>query len=346
MTDHRIRYEIRAALPPDEADLLELARYLDTVNLPHDTAEVRHVLESSSDGFSGNTGDPRRRQYVFVVRDLERDRAVGTAMIIGQLGRKDAPYIYFQVRTEEAYSPALDKHFVHKVLQIGYSYAGPTEIGGLVMHPEYRRAPEKLGMLISYVRFLFIAARRADFQDRLLAELLPPLETDGTSHLWEAVGRHFTELSYREADRLSKHNKSFIQSLFPDGDIYVSLLAKDAQDVIGKVGPQTRGVEKMLKRIGFRYVDRIDPFDGGPHFMANTNEVSLVERTARARVKRGVLHHGKKALVARIYDAPPWFRAIAIPVERGPDGSIVVSSHAADHLGLADGDTAVVLPLD
>src|SRR5689334_15101732 len=167
-----IRYEIRAATTADHADLLELARYLDSVNLPNDPDTITQILDLSERSFNGQIGDPRRREYVFVLRDLDQKRAVGTSMIIGQLGRRDAPYIYLDVLTEEKYSATLDKHFVHPVLSIGFSYNGPTEIGGLVMHPDYRRAPERLGMLISYVRFLWIATHRGDFRDEILAELL------------------------------------------------------------------------------------------------------------------------------------------------------------------------------
>ena len=102
------------------------------------------------------------------------------------------------------------------------------------------------------MRFLFIAMHRSDFRDEVLAELLPPLEPDGTSHLWEAVGRHFTGLSYREADQLSKKNKEFIKASSPS-EIYATLLSARGAGVIGEVGEQTRGVEKLLRRIGFRY---------------------------------------------------------------------------------------------
>src|SRR4029453_18983709 len=78
--------------------------------------------------------------------------------------------------------------------------------------------------------------------------------------------------------------KEFIRGLFPEGTIYASLLPKDAQAVIGKVGAQTRGVEKLLRRIGFRYADRVDPFDGGPHFTAMTDEVSLVSASRHLKV--------------------------------------------------------------
>ncbi|MCA9603448.1 MAG: arginine N-succinyltransferase, partial [Myxococcales bacterium] len=202
--------------------------------------------------------------------------------------------------------------FVHQVLRIGYSFNGPTEIGGLVMHPGYRRAPERLGMLISYVRFLWIAMKRPFFQDELLAELMPPLKDDGTSVLWEAVGRHFTDMTYQEADKLSKRNKEFIRGLFPDGDIYASLLAPEAQAVIGEVGPQTKGVEKMLRRIGFRYADRVDPFDGGPHFVAPTNEVSLVRDACAVRIESIDAQPKHRFLVGAAWDAAPWFRAFTV----------------------------------
>ena len=345
-----IRYEIRAATRRDHDDLLHLAKFLDSVNLPHDSTAVTELLDMSERSFSANLGDPRRREYVFVLRDLLEQRAVGTSMIIGQLGRRDAPYIYVDVMSEEKYSVTLDKHFIHKVLSIGYSFNGPTEIGGLVMHPDSRRAPERLGMLISYVRFMWIKMHRQEMQDELLAELLPPLETDGTSHLWEAVGRHFTGLSYREADRLSKKNKEFIRGLWPEGDIYASLLSPQAQDTIGKVGPQTKGVEKLLRRIGFRYAERVDPFDGGPHFVAPTDEVSLVARARRVPITIGEVPSGTRALVGREHDGPPYFVAVASPLtEVHPsrhEESAVIPPATAAHLGLVAGDEAWILPLD
>lgn len=340
------RYQIRAATPADQDDLLELARFLDSVNLPNDAGAIAEILDLSQRSFNGAIANPRRREYVFVMRDLQKKRAVGTSMVIGQLGRKDAPYIYFDVLEEEKYSATLDRHFVHQVLSIGYSYNGPTEIGGLVMHPEYRRAPERLGMLISYVRFLWIATHRADMRDEILAELLPPLEADGTSHLWEAVGRHFTGLSYREADRLSKKNKEFIRGLFPEGDIYASLLSAEAQAVIGKTGPQTRGVEKMLRRIGFRYADRVDPFDGGPHFIAPTDEILLVQRARKGPVTIDKVSEKRRALVARELREAPFFECVVSPLDLTSEGALVIPEASAKALGVAAGDEISVLPLD
>src|SRR3954469_9876082 len=204
-----VAFEIRAALPGDEDQLLSVAHHLNSVNLPDDRPSIHEIVEQSHKSFSGEITDPRLRQYVFVIIDRAKERIVGTSMIFAQLGRRGIPYIYFDVLDEEKYSATIDKHFHHTVLRIGYSYNGPTEIGGLVLMPEYRLATERLGTMISYVRFLFLASHTGFFQPEVLAELMPPLEKDGTSHLWEAVGRHFTGMSYAEADKLSKRNKEF-----------------------------------------------------------------------------------------------------------------------------------------
>jgi arginine N-succinyltransferase len=195
------------------------------------------------------------------------------------------------------------------------------------------------------VRFLFIARHRELFKSELLAELLPPLEPDGTSHLWEALGRRFTGMSYAEADLYSSENKSFVRDLFPSGMIYASLLSPEAQGVIGKVGAQTRGVEKMLRRIGFRYARRIDPFDGGPHFVANADELTPVSATALARVRVGsVPATASRALIALELPEAPYFRAVATraTVERD---TVTLSDEALRALGAADGELVAVLPL-
>jgi len=299
------RFEIRAATTEHRSQLRELARHLNTVNLPDDVHALSRLLETSERSFAGAIEDPVHREYVFLLRDRDLDRPVGTSMIVAQLGRRDAPYIYFDVRREEKYSATLDRHFVHTLLHMTYSYDGPTELGGLVMHPEYRRRPERLGQLISFVRFLFIAMRRTHFRDQLLAELLPPLEPDGTSRLWEAVGRRFTGLSYQHADKLSRRNKEFIRGLFPH-TIYATLLAPETQALIGKVGPQTQGVAKMLSRVGFRYAERVDPFDGGPHFIADTDAVTMITQAAQYSPAPNV---APVMLVARASDRPPYFVA-------------------------------------
>jgi len=336
-------FTIREVFPDDLEGLHAVASHLNTVNLPNDPAILEKLIDHSRKSFNGQL-DVFKREYLFVL--VDDGKIIGTSMIHAQHGTRRAPHIFYDVMTDERYSETLDKHFIHKLLRIGYNYNGPTEIGGLVLHPAYRRKTEALGKWLSYVRFLYIGLHRASFRDEVLSELLPPLNPDGTSQLWEALGRHFTGMTYQEADRVSQSNKEFIRALFPADSIYISLLPYSVQGLIGQVGPNTKGVEKMLRRIGFEYADRIDPFDGGPHFIAKTDDILLVKATRTARVV--ALPAAEDAgsitgLVSVERDRAPHFAAAGSRFKiEGTDVGLPAATMKM--LSLSPGDTVGVLP--
>jgi arginine N-succinyltransferase len=185
------------------------------------------------------------------------------------------------------------------------------------------------------------------FRPRVLAELLPPLLPDGRSLLWEACGRKFTSLSYQEADRLSRQNKEFIKELFPASDIYASLFPARVQKVLGEVGPQTRGVQRMLERIGFRYVERIDPFDGGPHFEANVSDLTLVRRYRTVKLAdEDFEQEGDDVLVA--YERESGrnrFRAVRTQA-RVDDQILYLPAPAKEMLGAPTGAKLSLIPFE
>jgi arginine N-succinyltransferase len=316
-------FRIRQPRPDDAAQVLAVAEHLDTVNLPADAGHIATILETARASFAGEL-PVAERELLFVLEDLRTQRIVGTSIIYAQHGTRRSPHIFFRVEPDERYSYTLDRYFRHQTLRIGYNYDGPTEIGGLILLPAYRRSSEALGKALSYVRFLYIAMHRDQFRDQVLSELLPPLEPDGTSLLWEHLGRHFTGLSYQEADLLSKHNKEFIHALFPDDPIHTELLPEGVRAIIGQVGADTRGVEKMLRRVGFDYAGQIDPFDGGPHFMARTDEISLVRGARRVTVRAIDDADGER----------PWG---IFALER-PDDPLPLRATGARYIPMADAD--------
>jgi arginine N-succinyltransferase len=245
-------FVMRDAAAADVDQILAVADHLDSVNLPAERPHIERIVALAERSFAADV-PPSEREYLFVLEDTEARRIVGTSIIHAQHGTRRSPHVFLHVLKEERYSETLDRYMVHEALQIGYNYDGPTEIGGLILLPEYRGNPAALGRLLSYTRFLFMAMHREVFRDEVISELLPPLEADGTSRLWEHFGRRFTGLSYREADLLSKDNKEFIRALFPHELVYIALFPDHVQEVIGQVGPETKGVEKMLRRIGFEY---------------------------------------------------------------------------------------------
>jgi arginine N-succinyltransferase len=333
-------FRIRQSYREDVDQILAVAEHLDTVNLPADRKVIEKIVDLSEKSFA-ETIPPNEREYVFVLEDDAKKRVIGTSMIHAQHGTRRAPHVFYRVENEERYSYTLDRHFVHQVLRIGYNYDGPTEIGGLILLPEYRRNPEALGKALSYVRFLFIRMHRPVFRSRVLSELLPPLGADGTSKLWESLGRHFTGLSYQEADLLSKDNKEFIAALFPDDPIHTELLPADVRAIIGQVGPETKGVEKMLRRIGFEYAGQIDPFDGGPHFIADTDEITIVKDARQAPITRVEDADGERPwaiLAVERAGQRPAFRATGARVIPMEDGSVGVTEETRRRLGVEAGE--------
>ncbi|MBX5480772.1 MAG: arginine N-succinyltransferase [Myxococcaceae bacterium] len=331
----------------DLPGLRRLAAVLNTMNLPNDEEALEAIIDKSVKSFAGRIRNPLEREYLFVLEDVRNELIIGTSMIIAQHGTREAPHIFFEVSEREHYSASIDKHFKHKVLSIGYNYDGPTEIGGLVVDPPYRSTEYKPGKQLSYVRFLFIAMHRKLFRDRVLAELLPPLMPDGRSHLWESVGAKFTGLTYQEADLLSRKNKEFIKELFPSTDIYATLFPKKSQEVLGEVGPETRGVQRMLERIGFRYVERIDPFDGGPHFEANVDDVTLIRKFRTARVLDEDLELDADDMLVGINRDSPRnrFRAVRCNVRVDARGAMLPKT-AKELLDLEAGDKVSLIPFE
>lgn len=338
---------IRDVNKSDLAGLKRLAAVLNTVNLPNNEETLSAIIDKSVRSFAGKVKDPFEREYLFVLEDPRNGTVVGTSMIIAQHGTFDAPHIYYEVGTREHYSASTDRHFRHKVLSIAYNYEGPTEIGGLVVDPPFRSTPDKPGKQLSFVRFLFIGMHRRLFRERILAELLPPLLPDGRSLLWEACGKKFTGMTYAEADRLSRQNKEFIKELFPSTPVYCSLFPDRVQKVLGEVGPETRGVQRMLERIGFRYTDHIDPFDGGPHFECKTADVSLIRKFRTAKIAPADLEEeAEDVLVAFEKDSGRnRFRSVRTQA-RFDDRIVYLPRQAKDALGADEGDKVSLIPFE
>jgi len=338
---------LRDARRADLASLARLAKVLDTVNLPHDERALARILDHSVRSFSGKIRDPLERRYVFVAEEPRTGRIVGTSMVIAKHGTRDSPCTFFHVSEREHYSSTIDRHFRHQVLSIGYHFDGPTEIGGLVVDPAARGRDEKPGKQLAYVRFLYMAAHPDRFRKTVLAELMPPLTKDGRSLFWEAFGRRFTDLDYQTADKKSRENKEFIQQLFPPVDVYATLFPERVRKALGKVGPRTEPVRHLLERIGFSYVDRIDPFDGGPHYEAKLAEVTLVRAHRRLRLAKVPMAKGGVVRLVGLERASGRgrFRAVACP-SRVEGETIRVPAAARELLGARAGDRLSVVPFD
>jgi len=341
---------LRPVAAHDLDALLGLAERLDSVNLPADREFLRERIAVSEKSFAAVAGraeqDWRDAVYVFVLEDREGARVVGTSSILGKTGRPGAPYYWFEVSTEERRSPELGKRFVHKKLRLRSTEDGPTEVGGLILDPAYRRHPEKCGKALSIVRFAFISAHPERFERQLIAEMLSPFDAQGRNQLWDAFGARFTDMPYREADHLSARTKQFIADLFPLDPVYVTLFPESVQKVIGEPAESAKAAVRILEKIGFHPMNQVDPFDGGPYYGAARDAVLSV------RERRELVLPGKprpseldeaKTLALLSTEARGAFRATVVPLDE--EGAPVVSAAVREALGVASGDRVSVTPL-
>jgi arginine N-succinyltransferase len=270
-----------------EKDLETLERFSQIpgfINLPNDRDLLKEKLMKSIASFRDEISSRTEGKYIFVAEDLNTHQILGTSMIAAQHGTADSPHFYFEVGSEKKFSDTISTGFIHGTLKLKYDTNGPSEIGGLVLDPAHRNTESRLGRQISFVRFLFLGLNKGRFKRRIIAELLPPLNKKGQSPLWEAIGRRFTNMDYWEADMLCQKSKEFIFSLFPSGKIYTTFLSAEARNAIGKVGKETEPVVHMLKKIGFQYKSQVDPFDGGPHFWANVDELLPIRKIIQGSI--------------------------------------------------------------
>lgn len=334
---------IRAATFDDAPTLLKLAKMVHFINLPADPEIIRTRILRSRKSFVGEPDTPLEREFVFVLEDTGTGNVVGTSSIISCAGHERRPHTFLQVRKRELYSTDLQSGQVHLTLQLGTDSSNPSEIGGLVLGPSYRGHVDKLGMVLSLVRFHFIGMHREWFADRIIAEMMGPMEPDGRNLFWEHFGRCFINLSFAEADLFCQRSKEFITSLFPKVEIYATMLPAAARSVIGRVGAETEPAKSMLEGIGFVYNGHIDPFDGGPYIEAQTGDIQLVRATQEATVaapRDDYPGHGFVSVHKRAS-----FRAVRSPIAV-IGGELSIPAEVAKTLEVEPGDTVWVTPLE
>ncbi len=279
---------IREAHPEDHARILKLARELDSINLPTDSAELRDALARSAMSFRNRIRDRTRACYIFCAEQVASGRIAGASMIIGKHGTPESPHYYLEMDSEERYSHTLRRMFRHTFLRLRYSMDGPTELGGLIVTAPMRHHPDKVGKQLSWVRFLYLAKHHARFESRVLSEMLPQFGPDYRNEFWDHFGREVTGLSFREADRLSSHDKEFIRALFPDAPLYTFLLPEGVREALGRPGESTRGAIRLLEQAGMKFLGHIDPFDAGPYYGAQVQDLVPVKHYRALRAEPGL----------------------------------------------------------
>jgi arginine N-succinyltransferase len=337
---------LRPVATTDLDALLELSSMtgFGLTTLPTDRELLAGRVRASLAAFERREeGAARGDAYLFVMEDVGRGRVVGTCGIVSKVGGFD-PFYAYRIETSVHESKRLGVRKEVRALHLVVEHDGPCEIGSLFLAPDARGGGN--GRLLSLARFVFMAEHPDDFDPNVIAEMRGVVDDAGHSVFWEAIGRHFFDLDFPTADYLSVVDKRFIADLMPSHPIYLPLLPKDAQRVIGKVHPDTEPALRMLECEGFHDAGMIDIFEGGPVIACPRDEIRAL-RECEAHLVAEVVEEPPESLgpAGWVVARPEDFRACAAPLGFDGDGGVVLAARTALALGVKVGERVRVLAM-
>ena len=332
---------IRAATPGDLQHLYEMAKRTGGgfTNLPPDRKALTAKLERSAEGFARTEDEVSDDLFVFVLENVATGEVRGTCQVFSSVGQK-WPFYSYRIGALTQHSEELGRTFRADILNLSTDLEGASEVGGLFLHPGERAGG--LGMLIARSRYLFIAAHRARFADRCLAELRGVIDEAGGSPFWDGVAGRFFGMTFQDADEFNaKFGNQFIADLMPKHPVYIAMLSEAARHVIGMPHPSGRAAMRMLEVEGFAWENYIDIFDGGPTMTVRTDQIRSVRETQVHTVTAidpalGEHLSGEKRLAS--YGHLAAFRAAYGWIETR-DGGVAIDPGCAAVLGVKEGDS-------
>ncbi|MDN3653689.1 arginine N-succinyltransferase [Thalassotalea ponticola] len=274
--------------------------------------------------------------YLFVMEDTATGEVVGTSGIEAAVGLNDAFYHYHLGKVVHS-SRELNIYNNVDILTLNNDYTGATEICTLYLRESYRA--NNNGRFLSKFRFLFLAEHQQRFNHRVIAEMRGVSDENGKSPFWQWLEEHFFSMDFPTADYLSGiGKKEFIAELMPKYPIYVSLLSKDAQAVIGKVHDNTLPALRLLEGEGFVNRGYVDIFDAGPTVECELDAIKTVRRSRKMTVSIGEPHAGQRTMIinTKIQDFRAVFQDVAIDED---SNTVTINAATADALQVGEGDT-------
>lgn len=333
--------------PVQLTDLPELQRLardslVGVTSLPDDQQHLRERIVSSCASFASDVEEQGAENYFFVLAEHDRERLRGCSEVVAMAGFS-APF--YSLRNRPFISSSRELNVQHGVptLSLCQDLSNHTLLRGFHVDTALARTP--LAELLSRARLLFIAAHPQRFADTTITEIVGYSSDDSQSPFWEALGKHFFDLPYAEAERLcGLQTRSFLADLMPQYPIYIPMLPKAAQDCIGQVHPQGQDACDILLREGFEPNHYVDLFDGGPTLYARNSSIRSIGQSRVALADLGPQSgNGRLWLVSNQQLAH--YRAILAPLDEAPGDRVTLNREMLDALELQPGQAARLIAL-
>lgn len=229
--------------------------------LPKNRTLLAERLEQATASWKHIRHTPGNEYYLFVLEDISNNEVIGTSAIEAATG-VESPFYSYKLSKRIKSIRNLPDH-QDDLLHLVNDHQGHSELCTLYLKPDYRH--HKIGSFLSRGRFLFMAQYPERFASTVIAEMRGITHKNGHSPFWDAIGYHFFNISFVEADHLTlSSDKQFIADYMPEYPIYVKLLPLEAQAAIAKPHSSTLPAVHLLQQEGFFYNRYIDIFDAGP----------------------------------------------------------------------------------
>jgi arginine N-succinyltransferase len=312
-------------------------------SLPVDDQLLIDKIDRAEKSFAKNINQPLDESYLFVLEDSETGEVIGTTAIEAAVGLSVPLYHYHLGKTVH-HSPTLNVYNTVDILSMCNDYTGCSEICTLFLRENSRKG--LTGRFLSRSRFLFMAQHSERFADTVIAEMRGVSDEDGHSPFWQWLQEHFFSIEFPKADHLvGLGDKVFISELMPKYPIYVNLLSKKAQAVIGNVHEKTKPALKLLEKEGFEHRDYVDLFDAGPTVEAKLGNIRSIRESQVCPITIGELEHisqHSSDTLAVCNQGVSGFRATFTQHAHYNHAkhTLVISQEVADALNLSQGDAA------
>ena len=335
---------LRPVEQTDLPQLQQLARnsLVGVTSLPDDSERLREKIAGSSASFDSEPATNGAENYLFVLEDLDSQCLVGCSEILATAGF-DEPF--YSLRNRHFTSASRELNIEHGVpaLSLCHDLNDHTLLRGFHIDAALVRTP--FSELLSRARLLFIAAHGQRFAEAVITEIVGYSDENGNSPFWDALGKHFFDLPYVEAERLcGLQSRTFLAELMPQYPIYVPMLPQAAQDCIGRIHPDGQEAFDILEREGFETNSYIDLFDAGPTLYARTASIRSIARSQTAQVQQQS-HIDTRGRYLLSNDALHGFRAIVAELDHQPDQPLSLTPAMCAALNVTDGSPIRLIAL-
>jgi arginine N-succinyltransferase len=330
---------IRPIQRDDYSSLYEIAQEsgVGFTSLPVNEVLLKSKIDKSIQAFAKDVAQPADESYLFVMQDQETHDVLGTSGILSGVGLDDAFYHYHLSKVVHA-SRELKIYNNVDILTLCNDYTGVSEICTLFLRQSAREGLN--GRLLSKFRFLFMMEHKHRFAETIIAEMRGINNDKGQSPFWQWLEEHFFSIDFPTADYLTGiGQKQFIAELMPKYPIYVSLLSKEAQNVIGQVHAKTKPALQLLEQEGFSCRGYVDIFDAGPTVEANLKHIRSAQASRKMQIKIVDVIKDSQQTFFVINTKVQDFRGVCTPLDIDINTEhATIGQQAADALGLSDGD--------